>query len=438
MRRHTSPTQPAAPHRSSSSDPASPDNVWAREPHDLDDATDSEQPESRGDAATPPDDEHVPRPRPVHFGATRRPVAMTILATLAVAYTLYFARSLLFPITLSCVLFFLLRPMVRWMQRRSVPALLGAALLILGLLLTSAAGIYALAVPAATWLEDVPNNLLQIEDKFRSVFEPLQNIEEASEEVQAIADADEGSEASDEEPGGSGSGDGDEGEDDEEDDEDVQVVEFKQPSLTTTVLDTTGNAAAGAVIVIVLLYLLLALGDVVLNRILHLLPRLRDKRGIVELVRDIEQGISRYLGTITAINICLGVVIGTVMWLIGLPDPLLWGVAAAALNFVPYLGALIGAVAVGISALITFDSVAYAMLAPLSYFIINSIEGNLITPMMLGRSMSLNPVMVFLSVVIWGWMWGIGGVLIAVPVLGIAKIICEHFRKLQPLANLLG
>ena len=427
MGRHTSPTRPAAPHRSSPRDPASPDDVWTRQSRDPDDSADSAEPAYQADAAARPDDEHVPRPRPVYFGATRRPIALTILSTLAVAYTLYFARSLLFPITLSCILYFLLRPMVRGMQRRRVPALLGAALVVGGLLVTSAAGIYALAVPAATWMEDIPDNLQQIEYKFRGVFQRLRNIEEASEEVQAIADPAQGPAATGESPA-----------DAEAEEDDVQVVEFKQPSLTTTVLDTTGNAVAGAVIIIVLLYLLLALGDVFLNQILHLMPRLRDKRGVVELVRDIEQGISRYLGTITFINICLGIVIGTVMWLFGLPTPLLWGVMAAGLNYVPFLGALIGAVSVGISALITFDSVAYALLPPLSYFVINSIEGNLITPMMLGRSMSLNPVLVFLSVVIWGWMWGIGGVLIAVPVLGIAKIICEHFRKLRPLANLLG
>ena len=427
MGRRTSPPQPATPRRPARSDPASPDDVWTKPP-DPQDGVESGQPASRPDVATPPDDEHTPRPRPVHFGATRRPVATTILATLAIAYTLYFARSLLFPITLSCVLFFLLRPLVRWMQGRRVPAFVGAALVILGLLVTSAAGIYALAGPAATWMEDVPDKLEQIENKFRGVFQRLRNIEEASEEVQAIAEADADATAPGETPADSETAG----------DEDVQVVEFKQPSLTTTILDTTGNAAAGAVIVLVLLYLLLALGDVFLNQVLHLLPRWRDKRGVVELVRDIELGISRYLGTITVINIGLGVVIGSVMWLIGLPDPLLWGVAAAALNFVPYLGAMIGAVSVGISALITFDSVAYALLAPLSYFVINSIEGHLITPMMLGRSMSLSPIVVFLSIVVWGWMWGVGGVLIAVPVLGISKIICEHFRSLRPLANLLG
>jgi predicted PurR-regulated permease PerM len=404
-------------------DPASPDDVWQPQDDDGPPTPDKgiHEPPS---ADSVPNGEHVPRRRPVAFGASRRPVALTILATLGVAYTLYFARSLLFPITLACVLYFLLRPMVRWMQRRRVPALLGAAVVVIGLLITTGTAIYALAGPATTWIEDVPDNLRQIEGKFRDVIQRLRNLERASQEVQDIADAETGAQSA--------------GPALAEPEEDVQVVEFKQPSLTTTILDSTGNALAGVVIVLVLLYLLLSLGDVFLNRILHLVPRFRDKRGIVELVRDIEQGISRYLGLITAINICLGIVIGGVMWLLGLPNPLLWGVMAAGLNYIPYLGALIGAIAVGISALITFDSVAYAMLAPLAYIVINNIEGNLITPLLLGRSMSLNPIMVFLAVVVWGWMWGIGGVLIAVPVLGIAKIVCEHFRSLRPLADLIG
>jgi predicted PurR-regulated permease PerM len=384
--------------------------------------------------ATTPDVEHTPRRRPVSFGPQRRPVGVTILGTLAVVYTIYFARSLLFPVTLTCVLYFLLRPMVRWMQRRRVPAMLGAFLVVFGMLVTAGAGIYALAGPATSWVEEMPDNIRKIETKFRDVFQRIRNLERASKEVQAITDTEGGQSGTQDEAGGPADAPGAADPDDEED---VQVVEFKQPSLTTTILDSTGNVAAGAVIVVVLLLLLLALGDTFLNKILQLMPTFRDKRGIVELVRDIEQGISRYLGTITFINVGLGVVIGIVMWLLGLPNPLLWGVMAAALNYIPYIGALIGAIAVGISALIQFDSVAYAMLAPLSYFVINSIEGNLITPMLLGRSMSLNPIMVFLALIVWGWMWGIGGVLIAVPVLGITKIICEHFRSLRPLANLI-
>ncbi|HUG89710.1 MAG TPA: AI-2E family transporter [Planctomycetaceae bacterium] len=381
------------------------------------------------DAPSPPDFEPWPKRRPAVYGPRHRPVALTILATLAVIYTVYLGRSLLFPIILSCILYFLFRPMVRWMQRRRVPALAGAAVVVSGLLVTAGTGIYVLASPATTWFEEIPDNLRQVEVKFWYVFQRIRNIERASKQVQQIA-------APAPAAGAGGSATSPEVEADPE--PEVQVVEFRQPSLTQTVLTSTGEVSAGVVIVVVLLYLLLALGDSFLNKILQLRPTFRDKRGIVELVRNIEQGISRYLGTITVINACLGIVIGSVMGLLGLPNPLLWGVMAAALNFVPYLGALVGAIAVGVAALIQFDSVAYAALAPLSYFVINSIEGNLITPMLLGRSMSLSPVLVFLSLVVWGWMWGIGGVLIAVPVLGIAKIICEHFRSLRPLANLLG
>jgi predicted PurR-regulated permease PerM len=152
---------------------------------------------------------------------------------------------------------------------------------------------------------------------------------------------------------------------------------------------------------------------------------------------QIERGISQYLLTFTAINVCLGIVIGTGMWLIGMPNPVLWGVMAGCLNFMPYIGAFVGSGVVFLVAALSFDSMGQALLAPAIYAAANTIEGNVITPLILGRSMRLNPIFIFLSVVLWGWMWGVGGALIAVPLLAMTKIACAHSRRLQSVATLL-
>jgi predicted PurR-regulated permease PerM len=340
----------------------------------------------------------------------RRPVALTILATLSVFYTVYLTRSLLFPVVLAVIFYFLFRPLVRWMSRRRVPDSAGAAVVVLSALAVAVTGVYFLFAPATAWVRGMPDTLRQAEGKFAPLLRQVQSVEQASEEVERITG----------------------------EDEEVQIVEHRQPSLTTTILNTTGEVAAAVVITVVLLYLLLAFGDQFLNSVVQLRPTFRDKREVVALVRDIERGVSRYLVTVTIINICLGVAIGSVLWALGMPNPVLWGGLAGLLNFVPFIGALVGEVMVALVALVEFQSIGYALLAPLSYLVINTLEGNVITPLILGRSMSLSPLAVFLSLILWGWMWGIGGVLVAVPVLGMLKIICDRFPTLQPLSNLLG
>ena len=167
-------------------------------------------------------------------------------------------------------------------------------------------------------------------------------------------------------------------------------------------------------------------------------PTFRDKRKVVEMVHEVERGVSSYLLTVTLINIALGVVIGLAMWLMEMPNPALWGAMATTLNFIPYLGAMAGTIVVFLVAVFSFDSLAYASLVPVVYFGCTALEGNFVTPSLLGRNMSMNPIVVFLSLVFWGWMWGVGGALIAVPTLAILKIGLDQFDRTRPIGTLLG
>eukprot|EP00919_Chromeraceae_sp_WS-2016_P001245 GHVR01003147.1.p2 GENE.GHVR01003147.1~~GHVR01003147.1.p2 ORF type:complete len:181 (+),score=29.22 GHVR01003147.1:1-543(+) len=154
-------------------------------------------------------------------------------------------------------------------------------------------------------------------------------------------------------------------------------------------------------------------------------------------VYDVERRVSRYLLTITLINGGLGVAIGLYLAALGMPAPYVWGLAAFLLNFLPYIGGFIGSVLVGAYAIVTFDTVSYAILAPIGYQILTGIEGQLVTPYLVGRRLELNTVAVFLTVVFWGWLWGMAGALVAVPFLVVFKVICDNVTALHIVANFL-
>ncbi|MEQ8836804.1 MAG: AI-2E family transporter, partial [Lacipirellulaceae bacterium] len=214
-------------------------------------------------------------------------------------------------------------------------------------------------------------------------------------------------------------------------------VENKEDKLGSA-LNLTGSFLGSTMIVVVLLFFLLAGGDRFLEKTVALRPSWREKRRVVELSREIQSQISNYLFSITLINIALGIVIGLGLHAIGMPEAALWGVMAALLNYIPFAGALVGATIVFFVALISLPSIGAALLAPLVYLTANVIEANFITPAVLGKSISLNPVILVLSIFFWGWLWGIGGVLLAVPLLVVLKIWFDHSRTLHPLGVFLG
>jgi predicted PurR-regulated permease PerM len=168
------------------------------------------------------------------------------------------------------------------------------------------------------------------------------------------------------------------------------------------------------------------------------MPTLEDKKRAVSIAKEIESHISRYLLTITLINIGLGIAVGTAVGMLGLRNAIMWGALVAVLNFVPYLGALTGIICMTIGAVLSFDSLGYAMVFPAVYFLFTTIEGSVITPLVTGKSLTLNPVIILLSLTFWGWMWGIAGVILAVPILAAFKIFCAHIEEMEPVAEFLS
>jgi predicted PurR-regulated permease PerM len=176
-------------------------------------------------------------------------------------------------------------------------------------------------------------------------------------------------------------------------------------------------------------------GDTFLRRVVEILPRFGDKRQAVEISEKIESDISAYLITITIMNAAVGVAVAIVMWSTGLGDPILWGTVAFLLNYVPILGPTLGVILFLLAGLLTMDTLWQALL-PL-YLSIHLAEGEMITPTLLAKRFIVNPVLVVVSLIFWFWMWGAPGATIAVPMLAIAKIICDRVKSLAAFGHFL-
>jgi predicted PurR-regulated permease PerM len=168
------------------------------------------------------------------------------------------------------------------------------------------------------------------------------------------------------------------------------------------------------------------------------LPQFKDKRVAVTIFRETEAQISLYLFTTTLINIGVGVVTGIVMYLLGMPNAVLWGVVAMVLNFVPYVGAVTNMVLLGLAAFVTFEDTGRALLVPGAFLVLNLIESNLVTPMIYGNRMRLNTVALFIGLVFWWYIWGVAGAILAVPMMAAFKIACDHIESLSPIGEFLG
>jgi predicted PurR-regulated permease PerM len=189
---------------------------------------------------------------------------------------------------------------------------------------------------------------------------------------------------------------------------------------------------------IALLFLLLASGDLFLLKLVRIIPRLRDKKQAVEVSRQIQQSISTYLCSVSIINICFGTVVGAAFWALGLPNAVMWGGVAAFANFIPYLGPILGMIAVGLAGLLAFDSFAQGLLPLGAYCALHLIEANVVTPLVLGKRFALNPVIIFVALIFCAFLWGVIGALLAVPLLVTLKAICERVPALSTLGELLA
>jgi predicted PurR-regulated permease PerM len=340
-----------------------------------------------------------------------RSLALTVIAALAVFYTLYFAASLLVPIAAAVLLSMLLAPAVHLLEGLRVPRLLASAVIVVAAVGLIGAGIVALAGPAQTWIEKGPQSLQKMEQRFFAFRKPLEDIKRATDQLQEATES--------------------------ADHVGPQEVRVRKPALTDLVLSGTPQVVASILSVTILVYFLLASGDVFLRKLVTVIPTFHDKKRAVEITRQIETDISFYLFNFTLVNVGLGVAMVGATALLGIPNPLLWGAVVAVLNFVPYVGALASMAILALAGIQTFDNLPQALAAPAFMLLLVGVSTTIITPFVLGRGLLLNPVAIFIAILLWGWLWGLVGVLLAVPLLASFKIVCERVEPLHPIAEFL-
>jgi predicted PurR-regulated permease PerM len=363
-------------------------------------------------------DEELPRPNIKKlrdllegpFGV--KSLALSGLFILALFYTLYFGRAFFLPIVLSLLLSLLLSPVVRGLKKFHIPEALSAALIVLGMLGLLGFGMVQLATPAYEWMGKAPQSLRKIESRIRDLKRPVQTMSQATQQVENITKA-------------AGV-------------PDTAKVQVTTETLGQRMLSRATELVADAVVMFILLYFLLASGDMFLRKLIKVLPSLGDKKRAVEIARQIETEISTYLVTITLINVVLGLAVWGLLALIGVPNPLLWGVLATFANYIPLLGPLIMISVLTMVGLLTFPDFPHALMPPGAFLGLHFLESYLLTPMILGRRLTLNPVVIFLGLIFWGWLWGIAGALLAVPIMMVLKIFCEHSEPLAPIGEFLG
>ena len=338
---------------------------------------------------------------------TRAALLSCILA-LMLFYTLYFAAEIVVPLIFAVQLKQLLQPGFRILTRAHLPQPVAALLSILVLMALLGALGFAVSAPAAEWIAKAPQSLPRLEQHVSALREPLQRFLSLTHEVDRIA-----------QPGSDG----------------APAVAVGGSSFAGYLFTGTRSILTGIGITLLMLFFLLVAGDVFMRRLVEILPSFGDKKQAVEISYEIEHNISAYLLTISFMNFLVGIATGLVMWAIGLPDPALWGVMAFVLNYVLILGPLSGVVVFFGVGLLTFPTLWQALLPPAAYLAIHLIEGEAVTPMLVARRFTLNPVLVIGSVIFWDWMWGIPGALIAVPALATFKIVCDRVRPLMAIGH---
>ena len=347
------------------------------------------------------------RPRP------RASIAVQVLATLAVGYTLYAAQELILPVLLAMFFALIGNPILRMLQRFWIPRFFGAVLVLALGLVGTAALTRQLVVPAGEWIRQVPSQMQELAPKLRNLVRPVREANKAAENIARAA-------------GGESSG------------APVRVVrtEVNDPYKALT---ATPRLVASVLAVVLLTFFFMVYGESLQRNAIALLPGRQQKRITVDILQSIEHEISRYVFTISMINALFGLALAGALFYLQVPlnEALLWGTMAALLNFAPYVGPLIGIAVMLLMGFVAFNDPLHSLLPAGIYLLLHTFEGQLITPIILGRRMALSPLILILGLMVFGWTWGIIGLLLAVPLLVCVKLVLGKIEGMEGWAKLL-
>lgn len=363
------------------------------------------------DATAPPPP--APTTKPPLPPRPRAPMSLLILAMLAIGYTLWAAQELLLPVLLAAFFALVGNPILRLLGKVYVPRFLGALVVLAGGLAVAGALTVQLAEPAGEWVRQVPREMKQIGPKLRQMTKPLQDANRAAQNFARAAGGESTSKP-------------------------VQVVktEINDPYRSLT---ATPKYIAQALAVVLLTFFFMVYGESLQRNAIALLPSQRKKVVTIDILHSIEREISRYVLTISLINTGFGLALAGALYALGVPvqESLLWGTMAAILNFAPFVGPLIGMAVMLLMGLVAFDELWPSLLPVGLYLLLHTIESQAVTPIVLGRRMRLSPLVLILALMFFGWLWGIIGLLLAVPMLVCVKLVLARIEGLEGWSKLL-
>jgi predicted PurR-regulated permease PerM len=328
-------------------------------------------------------------------------VVLTCLLILACLTIAYVASDIILPFVLALVLKLLFQPAMRLLERIRIPKTLCALILIVAFFAVIVAIGAAVSGPATSWAQRLPEALPRLQQRLDFLSQPIMTAQRFLQQIGGDRSAGFGIE------------------------------------IFSTLFNRTRDFAGGLFETFLILFFLLVSGDTFLRKFVEILPRFREKREVVELSQQVERNISAYLVTITAMNTLVGIATGIAMWATGVGDPMLWGVVALILNYVPIIGPFAGVAVFVLAGMLSIDGTWAAFLPAAIYLGIHMIEGEMITPMLLARRFTLNPVLVIVSLIFWFWMWGAVGAVLAVPLLAIFKLLCDGIESLNGIGHFL-
>jgi predicted PurR-regulated permease PerM len=334
---------------------------------------------------------------------------------LASGVFLDFAQDFILPVILGFFIAITFRPAIRTLARRQVPEWLAASVFISLVLMTVLTFAYLIAGPVSSFMQNAPayaqtfgSKLHDLQSSFSQMMRLAEKIQEAATQDGAVV---------------------------------AQEVIIREGPPLAYLGQITGysmSVVATIILTLVIAAFLMASGDLFYAKLVRVLPTLQDKKTALRIVYDVERDVSAYLLIVTGINAILGVAVALSFYALGMPTPLLWGALAFVLNFIPYVGAITGIGIAAFMAVVSFDSIAYAALAPLSYAVLNGIENQFVSPLLLGRRLQLNSVAILLALTFWTWIWGIAGTMVAVPILVAIKVFCDNLDSLAGIGEFLS
>ncbi len=357
-----------------------------------------------------------------------RDLATVILATLAVIFALEWAQSFVISLLLGILFAYTLNPLVAWLERIRIPRVAGTVIVMVGVVGAIALGTYSLRGQVQTILEQLPTAVSKLSASLaaspRGEASTLQKVQTAASEIEKATTPAPDTTTAPRKP------------------VTVVVVDTPRFKIGNYLWANSGGVAGmigqGAMVIFLTLFLLIS-GDTFKRKLVRLAgPSLSNRKITVRVLDDINHSIQRYMLMLLATNLLLALLTWITMRWIGLENAGVWAVTAGLLHIIPYLGPIVTAAGIGLAAFVQFDSVSTGLLVAAASMAIATVIGTFVTTWMTGRIASMNTVAVFVSLLFWGWLWGIWGMLLSVPITAIVKVVAQRVDRLEHVAELLG